>query len=386
MEHLTRAIPAAFSLFFLTSCAVHNTPGGDLAPNRITSAQKAQAFVDQNGTFYPDDWKSRFDAPPASGFRSAYSLNTMATWDSATAWLSAEEDRVLDQLEAFIQSRTRVFILIHGFNSSEQASREAYSMIEESLALAPSDGILEFHWDGLVAKGLLIDKPSAGKIWFNATGYSQLAGARGLRRILNRTDGKEVVIIAHSRGASVTLSAFSDPPYSTSFGWATLREHYVDVWKNDPLRENGNRITAFFLAPAIGEVDFRTVHYYHGDWTYRSFGPQVTRIFHTINGNDPVLRKPLGLSAYFNPTNLGYDRSVRDMIAPHYRNGFLTYADFSGMKSHDFRDYVSHPCFKRLLNSAGIRTTDGDEQTPSPPRRRPRVRECRWTPEDKHQP
>lgn len=353
-----KAVLAALSLLLLASCVTHNVPSSP-TPNRIQSTTTATAFVDQNGTFYPDYWQN-FDNPPRSALWYAYSLTTMAGWSGGGLdSLRVEEDRLLDQLEGFLAQKSRIFILIHGFNSEEERSAEAYELIQNAIDLRESDAVIEFHWDGLVARGGMLSRPlGSGKIWFNAAGYSQLAGARGLRRILNRVHGKEVFVIAHSRGASVTLSAFSDPPYDPGFDADTKRFHGIDVFGNEPVANNGNRITAVFLAPAIGDVDFRTVRHYQGDTTYRPFGPQVVRIHHTVNNRDPVLRKPLGLSGSYNPTNLGYDQRINDTIAPHYARGFLTSQAIHDLPVHDFTRYVTHPSFKPMLRSLGISTRD----------------------------
>ena len=357
MRFSRRLFPAIFPLVLLASCVVHNTPVSS-PPNRIESARTAEAFVDQNGTFYPDYWRT-FDAPPRSALRYAYSLATMAArTPGGMDSLRAEEERVLDQLEAYLAPRERVFILIHGFNSGFERSEQAYERIQNAIAFTESDAVVEFHWDGLMARGGPLSKPlGAGKIWFNAAGYSQLGGSRGLRRILDRLHDKDVVIIAHSRGASIALSAFSDPPYAPDFIAATREYHNIDVYGGEPLRENGNRITAIFLAPAIGDVDFRTVRHYDGDTTYRRFGPQVVRIHHTVNRNDPVLRKFIGAADRYNPTDLGYDQSVTTAISGGYARGFLTSEPFHGLGDHDFELYVSDARFKPMLRSLGIEVT-----------------------------
>jgi pimeloyl-ACP methyl ester carboxylesterase len=355
MPHSRKPFPTLLSLLLLASCVAHNAPGS-LQPNRMEAPRTAVAFVDQNGTFYPSYWKERYGAPP-SAMGSAYSLLTIAGWDgdTAVASLRAQEQRSLDELEAFLRPKERVFILIHGFNSSMDRSDRAYERIENSIAFTESDAVLEFHWDGLVARGGPLSKPlGSGKIWFNAAGYSQLAGARGLRQILNRLHNKDIVIIAHSRGASVALSAFADPPYNETFRSETQEFHNIDVYANQPLQaDNRNRITAVFLAPAIGAVDFRTI-----DCTaYRQFDPQVVRIHHTVNRNDPVLRKFVGLSDTFNPTNLGYNAEVTAEVAGGYGEGFLTSEPFHGLGAHDFELYVSDPRFKQMLRSLGINVT-----------------------------
>lgn len=337
-----------------------------------------QVFVDQDGTFYPKGWQTLFGEPPRRG---GYSLMSIARQRGLEASLRRAEDQALDTISTFIRSKQRVFILIHGFNNDQRAAEGAYSKIQDAIAFEPGDGVISFFWDGLVASG-----PGPAKIWFPATGYSQLAGQNALRRILNRTVDKTVVIIAHSRGASVALSALSDPPYNTEFARATCERNRIDVTvlprKACDLGEssvtrlpvpmdNGNRISMLFLAPAIGDVDFRSPAFYDRDCpldnhesscAYRSLGRQVTRIVHTVNPNDPVLAKYIQLSRLnplserFNPTEFGLSATATKRLQMYLPN--LSYVELNDLDAHAFDRYVTHHDFPFLLRAVSVRPVD----------------------------
>lgn len=352
------SVPLAALL--LASCSVHhNVPLAD-NPNHVTSERGASAFVDQNGTFYPEGWAARYGPPPSSGRHSAWAINTIAhdRLDGALDSLHADEASMLSRFASFLLPKKRVFILIHGFNSSQSESDSSYQLIEDAITFRENDAVIRFYWDGMVASTRL----GAPTVWFNSTGYSQMAGIRGLRRLLNQMHGKDVFVIAHSRGASVTLSALSDPPFSADFAQKTLQWHYLDVYQNEPLQNNGNRIRAIFLAPAIGAVDFRSQDY-PADQGWRDFGSQLRQLHHTVNPGDPVLFKIVGAPDTFNPTDLGLRLSVAEEIATHYP---LMTHDCLVMRTHAFSAYVQSPVFARMLRAVGVETRAPAADGPSP--------------------
>lgn len=277
----------------------------------------------------------------------AFSLKTLALRQGSLAALQESEDMILHTLASFIKSRERVFILVHGYNTSEDEAKEAYDMIVDRLRLKPTDGIISFHWDGLVAGR----KIGAGKIWFNAAGYSQLAGTKGLRRILNTAEKKNIVIISHSRGASVVMSALGDPPFGEKFGKDTFKYHQIDVYNNPQLRSCDNHISIILLAPAIGLVDLSTCDYYSGKHTLRQLNSQVKILSISVNTNDPALKKGV-FASKFNPTDLGCKFSVAEIVKKTYP--ITAISDFSGMRSHRFCDYIAHRNFPQMLSSAGV--------------------------------
>jgi hypothetical protein len=346
-----RALPFAFAVLAATAGCIHHSLPLDPAPNRAVSATEAAVFVDQDGTLYPPAWETTFGRP---GWRGAQSLILHAKRDVRLRdSIPVAETRILDSLERFIAPKRRVFILVHGFNNDQSDADTAYALIKRVIDAGPEDAVLSFYWDGLKASGPL----TSGRIWFNATGYSQLAGQRGLRRVLDRIHGKDIYLIAHSRGASVALSAFSNPPYRPSFARATLSDRGIDVASIEPVRENGNAITAVFLAPAMGPIDFRSPRWYSGDTSYRDLGAQVRRIHHTVNQSDPVLRKPLpGLSDKFNPTNLGYDPAVAAAVGANVPR--LTHRVVLGLPVHAFTRYVTDASFREVLRDAGVPVKD----------------------------
>ena len=85
----------------------------------------------------------------------------------------------------------------------------------------------------------------------------------------------------------------------------------------------------------------------------RPLGPQVESFRHTVNPRDPVLRKYVGLSRYFNPTGLGQDRSVSEALNRHYRL-IQPYQMNPGVTEHSFPWYIAQPEFRQMLCDAEI--------------------------------
>lgn len=329
-------------ILFCLGCGTHSFPDTD-HPN-WKSPEIFESWVDQNGTFYPNNWRSNFGKPNRNG---AHSLQTIAR-ESKDLQSEIEKAEISTQksFSGFLKDKKRLFVLIHGFNNNEREAKQAYKKIEQQIAFTPSDGVLEFYWDGLVSKLPL-------KIWFNATGYSQLAGTKGLRKLLNLAEDKEIIFIVHSRGASVLLSALSDPPYRESFEKETALYHNVHVHQNTPLRDGSNDMKALVLAPAIGLIDFKTPDFYTGNDSFRSFDRQLTKFHHTVNPQDPVLKKYVGIAGYFNPTDLGLNVETAKELNAHDRR--FTHEVWLDLDEHGFEDYVESPNFGRMLQKLGVK-------------------------------
>jgi len=311
-------------------------------------------WVDQDGTFYPADWKDHFDRPERLPGRSAYSLEAMAADKEADDenqrhLIDEAEKSVMARYRDFISDKKRLFILVHGYNNDEIEAKKAYDRIQKKIAFHKGDGVVEFYWDGLSAGGV-----RRLLIWFKATGNSQLVGTRGLRKILNATHGKDIVFITHSRGASVFLSALSDPPYAENFVTDTKRSRGFGVYEEPPLRENDNEIAALLLAPAIGAIDFRWPEHDPSD-PMRDFDEQLKKVYYSVNSRDWVLNKFIGLSKYFNASDMGLRVSVANKIdagdKPRKR---FRHKEWQPMRTHGFLTYVENCQFVRMLKEMGI--------------------------------
>ncbi|UIR57781.1 alpha/beta hydrolase [Sphingobacterium sp. SRCM116780] len=339
-----------FLVIFISSCGImHNVPSSQ-TPNSFVKPNIVNSFVDQNGNFYPDNWRKNYGNPPRNGKKDEYSLMKIATERGITDKLTGFEGNKLKELKEKVKSKKRVFILVHGFNAANAQVNESYSYIQKLIKTnTQDDEIIRFYWDGLSTSN-----PFGGaKVWFTATSFSQMAGEFGLRRILNAISNKDVYIISHSRGASVVLSALSTPPFNEKFAQETKEIHNVDVDGSKTLLENGNRITCIMLAPAVGLVDFKSKDLHNGDDSFRSFSPQVKKIHITINNTDNTLKKFVGfLSDKLNPTDLGYRDNVYNELIKHY--DFFEKTDFSGMKSHEFNRYIRNSKFKTMLKENSI--------------------------------
>ncbi|MGV4413546.1 alpha/beta hydrolase [Chryseobacterium sp. T1] len=335
----------------MTSCAaIHNTPQNS-NPNQIIVPNKAISFVDQNGNFYPDNWKIDYGNPPKTADNKAFSLMKLATDEGKESNLLATEKQKIQQVADNAKSKQRIFIFVHGFNTSYNQASKSYNSIKNLLNTnTNNDQLINFYWDGLVAKSMF----GAGKIWFNAANNSQMAGEFGLRKLLNGLKNKDIYIISHSRGASVVLSALSDPPFSKSEIKDRKENHNVDIDEDSKrLKENNNKIYCIMLAPAIGAKDFKSSDLNDGEDTYREFTPQLQKVHITINNSDPTLKKYFGfLSDKLKPTDLGYKVDTYDDLVNHYN--FLEKTDFTGQKSHNFDIYIKNPKLIKILKEFNI--------------------------------
>lgn len=332
----------------ITSCAaLHNTPKS-ANPNVVEKPNVLYSFVDQNGNFYPNNWRKTYGTPPPNAKKNEYSLMKIATEKGIEKELSQSENMFLKSVSTQVQSKKRVFIFVHGFNSTAKKSTENYELARSIMNINPStDGVIQFYWDGLTAQNML----GGAKIWFDATNYSQMAGEFGLRRILNAISNKDVYIISHSRGASVVLSALSSPHFNESIKTQTFENHNVDIDDAKILRENKNKITCIMLAPAVGVDDFKSK--YDDVTNFRDFSHQLKKIHITVNNTDPLLKKFIGfLSKTLKPTDLGYKEDAYNQLCDYYTCFVKT--DFTGQKSHDFNDYIKNPKFKDILKEYGL--------------------------------
>ena len=322
-------------LLVISSCSVNYNKPQNKPVNQSIPPNIIKVFVDKNGDFYPDDWDNNKYYPlriPENNYANE---------------IKSAEIRTLKNIKEQSANKDRIFILVHGFNNDENSAKENYHRIENIIETSPEkDLFIEFHWDGLLAKNL-----GTMKIWFNAVGYSQIAGQYGLRKVLNEISNKNIYLISHSRGASVILSALSNPRYNEDFAADTQNLYDIDVWDADPLMENNNNITALFLAAAIGEVDFKNPC----NSKFRPFTNQLKQINFTINGTDPILRKAFNKANKFNPTDFGYKDITYKKLKPFYGER-LDATDIIGLKSHKFVDYIGDPSFKKLLEKSGIKT------------------------------
>ncbi len=406
---LSHSVATLLLCALLAGCTGHMLPATDRfivpppprdsnIPDRAI-AQRVEFFVDANGSFYPSGWCSYLAKPkvcaaipikpPKRLAGDSLYNNADARWarDGATfrALIDADQSRQLAALAEFVRGKHRVFILVHGFNNHVDTITPPFRAIEDRLDLQPEDTVIRFYWDGLTAKGL-----GALKIWFPAAGYSQLAGSRGLRKVLEQLDDKEVYLISHSRGASVILSALGNPVYARQFwdktklvagGW---KPPVDDLLNPAPLSATKSRYHLMFLAPAVGRIDFcdtseqprlndrvedtpelkraraktggvdDAARAWAGCVALRSFGAHLKDIRYTINISDPALRKGVGFQYRFNPTTLGVEPEVGRALAQEGGYPMTAYFTDPPRAEHTFLEYVRDPSFYRMLCDAGI--------------------------------
>lgn len=364
------------ALLFLSGCTMHNVPRVNSFTAVADRPNAAQVFLDINGTFYPTDWQSRIGEKPIQRHRSLLNATYhMANKDALRAYVAADEQRQLQEISKLVAAKSRVFILVHGFNDSYDEARESFEAAAQKLPLSPQDALIHVYWDGQIGKGLI----GAGIIWFSAVGNSQLVGLRGVRKILNQVAGKDVILISHSRGASVVLSALENPPFAPGFARKITQLDFARLteFRRPPeLEPRGNRIKLIMLAPAIGNPDFWALECEAraagpkrqrcagprltgtGDGSsvrcpdYRSFTPQLKSLRFTVNRGDRTLKKYIGnLSRWFNATDLGFTPATGNAIAKCYQFDMIPYK-IDKEHEHDFELYTRDPEFSRMLTDA----------------------------------
>lgn len=351
----------------LTGCAGHSFPLSNRFVFPAAKSDSAEVFADTNGTFYPSGWQTYFTPMrnrkrPGEGKWIAGSLLAQSIGNRKFRTLiERDEARQLGELKSFAERHQRIFILVHGYNASVEEASIPFSQIEAQLDLKPGDGVVRFYWDGLIGKGA-----GAIKVWFKAANVSQIVGSRALRGVLTGIEGRDVYIIAHSRGASVVLSALGNPVYDSEFLAKTKRKtkmwgkRYNDLLSPNSLPNRANSIHVLLLAPAIDRIDFcdqseqplKSKGFVCSK--LRLLGSDIKSIDYTVNPSDPMLGKLVFSSQAFNPTGLGYDVKIgRDLKAENYpmlRENILEKPE----SFHAFEDYVAHPVFFQMLNNVGI--------------------------------
>ena len=164
-----------------TSCKIQHKLPLNQTPNETTSKNVYKAFVDQNGTFYPNNWTELYGAQPKNSKKYAYSLKTNAKERDLSKNLHESESKILQKIKGETDNKSRIIILVHGYNNGETSASTSYKEIRKKLKISENDYLIDFHWDGMYSSTAI----GSMKIWFNAAGYSQLSGEYGLRKILN---------------------------------------------------------------------------------------------------------------------------------------------------------------------------------------------------------
>lgn len=363
----SRIVSVLLGAALLSGCAAHSFPLTNQFVFAPEQKDAAEVFADANGTLYPSGWRRYFHPRvskkhPGEGRWMAGSLLAQSSQNlKFRSLIERDGSRQLGEIKAFAARHRRIFILIHGYNASVEETNIPFAKIESELDLRAGDGVIRFYWDGLIGKGV-----GAIKTWLSAANASQLVGSRGLRDVLDQIEGREVFVIAHSRGASVVMSALGNPVYSPKFwGRASLRARfwgkpYRSLLSPKPLEDHGNSIHILMLAPAIDRIDFCEAS--EQPVTFKGFvcaklrplGSQVKSFAYTVNPSDPVLGKLFLSSHALVPTGLGYNPQIgRDLKAEQYAL-FQQYLFDNPEGFHAFKDYAAHPVFLQMLTDAGI--------------------------------
>lgn len=359
----------------LAGCSTkQNIPVSRSFPTIVDKPPTASVFLDQNGTFYPDGWPSIASSKLIEKRGSL--LNAIAD-PSGRERIDASQQAQLAALKGLVEGKKRVVIITHGYNISPDAAGHAFDLVEQRIAWQPGDVLIRVYWDGSRGK-----RGGEAPIWFASTAASQLAGSRGLRPILNLLRDQDVFLISHSRGASVLLSALSNPTYSANFRRKTRALSFGSApafLSPPPLQERSNRIRLLMLAPAIGYPDFWSAAceqvsrgtkrcsdptptaVFEGMSSrcpeLRAFTPQLSSISHTLNAGDTTLKKWVGHARrYFNATDLGFDAKVGARLEECYPSIKFRPYDIQQTHRHAYVLYAQDPELARMFGEAGLAT------------------------------
>lgn len=320
-------------ILFISGCSSNIPPLNN--PNLINS-KEITFFIDQNGNFYPDNWKNDYEE-----ISSKKGLLLIAKEKNKVNDLLEFENNLLGKFENKIRNKKRIFILVHGYKVKYEESSKNYNLLKNKINLNEDDAVVNFYWDGFSATG-----------WFSATGSSQLAGENGLRKILNQIYNKKVFLISHSRGASVILSSLSNPPYRKGFK-EQIKKLSIEINPKE-IKENNNIIRLILLAPAVGYIDFRKPNYYNNIDTisFRKLGVQLKSIDYTHNTRDDILKKFFNFfSNKFNPTDLGYNIDVGKNLEEYYKMKIkFNEHNLSSVDGHSFHKYIKKFNFNNVID------------------------------------
>lgn len=206
--------PALLLFGLLSGCAGRPAvPPADYAKSSIHGALRIA--IDQDGNLYPrsaeqfnwEQYASSVAEPlVGTGFRLAsirkdgQPLYTPAVQQQALDSVAGELNRRLD-------GKTLLIVFIHGFNNGFLDGADSFKQMHDYVhdSARANAVFVEVFWDGFQAR-VLPGNPSSS-YWQRSLDYSELAGRRGLRDVLNRvTRDVDVRIVTHSRGAAVALS------------------------------------------------------------------------------------------------------------------------------------------------------------------------------------
>jgi hypothetical protein len=347
---------------FLAGCYVRNLPlAGQSLPLVEAEIPTARVIVDAEGSFFPERWRpSRLG--PFDVWNAGTLLGEAERRPALRALLASERRRQLAALRAFLAGKKRVFVFIHGFDNNQRDTELPYGMLAQRMAFEPGDALILFHWDGF--DGRMIGAPL--HFWQAASTNSQMAGTRGLRPILDLVGPEQqAILISHSRGGTVILSALSNPRYSPGFVARTRRlpyavsEHLLDP---PPLRPGARNIHAVMLGAAMGRIDFVVADCPPGSERIgrrrcnevRAF-PRLASIDYTVNPCDEVLNKYVGLSRTFNPTDFGLLADVGRRLAPELAaQGIALRAHRVVPHGHIFPLYAAGPVLIEMMAALGV--------------------------------
>jgi len=360
----------AITAMTLSGCGYHCTVSPSIRSETVkTSSANALVWVDQNGDFYHPDGRDDLEGLFKQSGKFCLAKRDLPKDANGPKVDYVRSDRILaveKYMQESIGDKAPVCILVHGFNNTPSEARDPYNkLVSDMSSRAPNMKFIAFYWDGLTDDGSYF---GALQIWNNSTGFSQMAGMYGLRNTINML-GKErpILILTHSRGASVALSSLSDPPFTQKFiESTTVPLHGIEVYGADKpaLAHESNKIAIGMLAPAIGEIDF-CKYELRGRFNNADMSEDNVKNYRVIpckeiiigyKNTDDTLRKYLGVENKFNATSIGCRTASRERIKSIYNQMTepirVTSIEISNSDTnHGFSTYLMGPGYTKFLDA-----------------------------------
>jgi len=346
---LTGALIVALAAFLSGCGGLHVVPDQNYSetgdPNTI------RIVFDQDGNLYPKSPPSKMPEPGIYNWNSARTVDhemcklrepySPELTEQLYQEYAAEIDAAMRRLKT-----NRVIFLIHGYNNRYSRARdEAFAGMKKAILDATQEDqvFVEVYWDGLY-RGLFT-APVPAWYWFDSMSYSNIAGQRGLRTLLNRLPRDlDMVFMTHSRGAGVAFSAFADPLY----------DEHIYVPPYEPLKKDHFRsVTLAPIAPAIGSG--------HPLWQLKTVLPDDSRVVVGFNEKDWVLQKSIKDFGpgpdRFGDTGLGANDWHFRQLAKHLNadgREWLQRVEYQDYSSHDIEGYLDREPIGCLLWKTGL--------------------------------
>lgn len=335
-------------LVLCSGCGANHVIPDDNYTFRDTSRENSAFRVafDQDGNPYPSDLRQRpVNKEKKPCFRyCGFQLKNGQYNDFE--YTGKTDEMILDQYASAINEalsgKEKIVFFVHGYNNSYEEIDEMMAQFHR--AISPDEQetvVVEVVWDGLVSNGWFTH-------WFDSLTYSNLAGQFGVRRLLNRIDGKgkSLYFVTHSRGAGVAMSTLFDPVYDSH-----IRGPNGDVLADDfdyeAFSNDFSKVSLIMMAPAVGKGHFTS--------DLSDEIPENTSLTLVLKNRDEATSK-LILAKLFGTTVAGYDSKLVKQLEKKgvVRVERLGKDDAGWLDDHFYQSYLDKAVEQGVFRESGL--------------------------------